>query len=435
MLIERNKRLVKDFAVYGFGILGNRLFVFLLYPVLSFFLEKQELGYYDLSLETVLFLLPVITLQMRESTFRLLIDTNDESYKRHILTTTFVIEGVMLLIVTAIAPILSIFFTIRHFFLIVLSIYAYSLYELYLQAIRAIYSSKCYVLASLITSFTTVVLTFLLFFVFNRGIEALFIGTIVARITAILVIELPRRKIIGSLSLHYFKKKYAKEILHYSIPLMWAAISYAFITFSGKFFVAYFLGSENNGILAIAQKYMSILLLIGVPFHLAWQETSVKYYQEKDRERYFSDVFNKYAVALCVLSLIFSFGLRFFKSFLMGAEYYPSINLIYVYCISATFFCLAQFFEVIFQCTKQTSKILFSFASCAIISLPLTIFLTKYYGLMGTVIALIIAYLYLFLYRFFQTKKTLPVRLNKSFYLAMFLLAFGGIIFYYTTSS
>ena len=432
MKAERNRQFAKDILVYGIGNIGNKFLVFLLFPVLTFFLEREELGYYDISLEAILFLLPVVTLQMRESTFRLLIDARDATYRKHILTTTFFIEGTVFAIVLVIACIIPFFFTIRYFPLIIASIYAYTLYELYLQAVRAVYSSTRYVIVSCISSVLTVAMVALFYFVFKRGIEALFIGNIISRMAAILIIEIPRRQIVRDLSFRFFKRACIREIFQYSLPMMWTAIAYGFIVLSGKYVVNYYLGTENNGLLAPAQKYMSIMIILGTSFHQAWQVTAVNNYKERGSEKFFSEVFNKYAVALCLLVVCISFGLRSFKSILMGPVFYPSVDLIYVYCVSTVFFCLACFLEINYQCTKQTSKILFSMVSCAILSFPLTIVLTKYYGLTGMITALAIAYVYLFIFRYFQTKSILPVRINKEFFPAIILLATGGIIFYCT---
>ena len=434
MKIERNRQLAKDIVTYVIGNTGSKFLAFLLIPILTFFLGREELGYYDISLEAILFLLPVITLQMRESTFRLLINTNDESYRKHILSSTFFIEFIIFAIVLVIASFLPFFFSIRYFRLIVLSVYAYSLYEIYIQAVRSVYSSAHFVYISLIASFLTLALTLLFYLFFKRGIEALFIANIISRISAMLIIEIPRRKVLYNISLRYFTRKYVREIFHYSMPMLGTAVAFAIITSPGKFVVNYFLGTDANGILAPAHKFMSILIMLGTSFSQAWQVTAVKNYREHDNVKFFSEVFNKYTIALCLLVLCISFGLRSFKTILIGSEFYQSVNLIYIYCVSAVFYCLALFLEIIYQCTKQTAKILYSIVTCAVISFPLTILLTKSFGLTGTITALTVAYVYLFIFRYFQTKSTLPIRLNRDFWLSFIVLAVGGVIFYCTNN-
>ena len=428
--MERNRELAKDVIIYGIGNIGNKFLMLLLFPVLLFFMEREELGAYDIPLEVVLFLLPVVTLQMRESVFRLLVDNKDESYRRHIISGTLCIEGLMFTIVLLVAVLLSFFLTIRYFHLIILSIYAYSIYEIYLQAVRSVYSSKHFMLLNIINSMLIIGMIVLFFFVFKRGVEGLFWGNILARFISIAILEIPRRKIVSVISFHAVRKMYMKEILTYSIPLLWSAIAFAFINSSGKFIVNYLYGDEYSGILAAAQKYMVILLTFGASFFQAWQVTAVKNYRKQGSEKFFSEVFNKYTSVLCLLVLCISFGLRAFKTLLIGPEFYQIIDFIFIYCVSAMFLCLAQFFEIIYQCTKQTAKVLTSIVSCAVIAPLLSFVLIKHFGVMGNLITLTLSYAYLSIFRYFQTKSALPVRINKDFILSFILLTAGGIIFY-----
>jgi len=223
-----------------------------------------------------------------------------------------------------------------------------------------------------------------------------------------------------------------KEILNYSMPLVLTSMAFGIITSCGKFIVNYLYGNAYSGILGAANKYMIILLALGMSFYQAWQVTAVKNFKERGSEKYFSEVFNKYAVVICLLVIIISFGLRSFKTYLIGAEFYQSIELIYIYCAGALFYCFTVFFEVTYLCAKKTSKILYSNISCAIVTPPLAFALTKYYGLIGSLTALTIAYAYLFIFRYFQTKPMLPIRLGKEFYLSFIGLAAGGVLFYCT---
>jgi len=431
---DRNKTLAKDVVIYSIGNIGNKFLMFLLFPVLLFFMEREELGSYDIPLEVVLFLLPVVTLQMRESTFRLLVDNQDETYRRNILSGTLGIESIMFTIVLLIAVLLSFFVSIRYFHLIILSIYAYSIYEIYSQAVRSIYSSTQFARLNIINSLLIIVLVLLFYFVFKRGVEGLFWGNILARMLSISIIEIPRRQVVRNLSFRFIKKTHIKEILSYCIPMLAAAIAYGLITSSGKFIVNYLYGDEQSGILAAAQKYMYILLVLGLSFYQAWQVTAVKNYQEQGSKQFFTVVFNKYIVVLCLLVLCISFGLRSFKSFLIGPEFHQSIHYIFVYCVSSMFLCLAWFFETIYQCTKQTKKILYSIVSCAVFAPLMTFVLTKYFGVMGNLIMLTLSYAYLFIFRYFQTRSTLPVRLQKDFFLSLTGLITGGLFFYFISN-
>jgi len=426
---SRNKKLASDIVIYGIGNIGSRLLVFMLFPVFSFFVESGELGYYDLALNTILLLIPVVTLQMREATFRLLIESKDESYRKNILSTIMFIEGCIFALLLIISFITPHFFSIRYYILIVLSIFTYGFYELFIQYIRVVYSAKNYALIGIITAFLTAAFAFSLLFLFDMGIEGLFIGNIAARITAMLFIEIRKGKFLKLLSFCNIKREHINEVIRYSFPMLVTALAFGIVSTCGKYIINHYLGEQYNGYLGLTEKFSSIIIIIGITFYQAWQETAVKNYREKDSNIFFSNVFNEYAVLLSLLVICISFGLRSFP-FVIPEEYYQHVNIIFIYCLGSAFYCFAMFLEITFQCTKQTSRILYSIVSCAIITPVLSFFLIKHYGLMGNVTALCISLVYLFVFRYFQTLRILPIKLSKGFYLSMLLLGVSGTIFH-----
>ena len=426
---SRNKKLASDILIFGIGNIGSRLLVLMLYPVFAFFVESNDLGYYDIALSTIVLLIPVVTLQMREATFRLLIESKDESYRKSILSTIMFIEGcifVLLLIISFITPL---FFSIRYYILIVLSIFTYGFYELFIQYVRVEYSPKNYALTGILTALLTTAFSFSLLFLFDLGIISLFIGNIAARIASMLFIEIRKGRFLKNLSFFNIKKEYIKDVLRYSLPMLVTAVAYGVVSFSGKYIINHYLGEDYNGYLGFAEKFASIIIILGITFYQAWQETAVKNYREKDSSTFFSKVLNEYVVLLSLLVICISFGLRSFP-FVIPEEYHQHINIIFIYCLGSIFYCFALFLEITFQCTKQTSKIIYSILTCAIITPLISILLIKHYGLMGNVIALCISLVYLFFFRYFQTLHILPIKLNKGFYLSMILLGISGTIFY-----
>ena len=430
MTQDRNKKLAKDIVIYGIGNIGSKLLTFLLIPFLTFFIERGEMGYYDLAVTTIMLLLPVLTLQMREPLFRFLINNDDDTYRKNILSTTFFIESGIFLLILISSLIIPLFFQIRYISLIIISIYVYCFYELYLQVVRVVYSATKFMIMGLITSFLTVTLCILLLFLMDMSIEALFIGNILSRVISMIIIELPKRKFIKNLSVKHIRKANIKEIFNYSLPMLAAAIAFGVITSCGKFIVKEYLGLEDNGDFAVSEKYTTIILILGLTFYQAWQVTAVKNFREEGSSAFFSDVFNKYAILLSLIVVCISFGIRSFDFILVEEKYHQSIDLIFVYGAGVMFYCYAMFQEIVFQCTKQTSKILYSILSCAVIAPVISIFLIKEYGLMGNVAAICFSYAYLFIFRYFQTRKILHIRFGRGFIYSFLVLVGCGVLFY-----
>ena len=81
--------------MYSIGVIGNRLISFLILPFYTYFISNpSDYGYYDLCLNVCLTLLPITTLQMRESAFRFLLNNDNEQSKEKIVS--FIIRSLLI---------------------------------------------------------------------------------------------------------------------------------------------------------------------------------------------------------------------------------------------------------------------------------------------------------------------------------------------------
>jgi O-antigen/teichoic acid export membrane protein len=71
-------QLINNTLIYTVGSLGSKILVFLLLPLYSFYLSKEELGIYDLILVSVNLTVPVVTFQLSEAVYRWLISANKD---------------------------------------------------------------------------------------------------------------------------------------------------------------------------------------------------------------------------------------------------------------------------------------------------------------------------------------------------------------------
>ena len=126
------------------------------------------------------------------------------------------------------------------------------------------------------------------------GITGIFLANILARIVALIYIEM-RIKIIANYFHFNIKNRALKrDILKYSLPLLPGVISWWLTGSRGRFFLEHYLGLSYNGIYAVALRFTSILQTLVTIFYQAWQETAIRQYESKDRNKFFSDMFNGY---------------------------------------------------------------------------------------------------------------------------------------------
>ena len=86
-------------------------------------------------------------------------------------------------------------------------------------------------------------------------------------------------------------------------------IAWWIIGLLGKYLLLYFHGEANNGILAVASKFPSLITTMNSIFFKAWNENIIREFSSKDRDDYFSKGFETFLIfifssASCLLPII-----------------------------------------------------------------------------------------------------------------------------------
>ena len=190
------------------------------------------------------------------------------------------------------------------------------------------------------------------------GITGIFLANILARIVALIYIEM-RIKIIANYFHFNIKNRALKrDILKYSLPLLPGVICWWLTGSSDRFFIEHYLGLSYNGIYAVALRFTSILQTLVTIFYQAWQETAIRQYESKDRNKFFSDMFNGYIYILSIILLLYSFGLKLNYFWLIDKSYQESVNYIYLMGVSTMLFAIAAFLDMGYQCARDTARTL-----------------------------------------------------------------------------
>ena len=79
--MSRESKLVKNTILIGIGTFLPKLTSFIILPILTGILTKEEYGTYDLITVLVSLLLPAVTLQVQAAAFRFLIDVRNDNDK------------------------------------------------------------------------------------------------------------------------------------------------------------------------------------------------------------------------------------------------------------------------------------------------------------------------------------------------------------------
>lgn len=401
----RGKKLIKDVAIYAVGNIGSKLITFLMIPLYTFFVDTSDFGYYDLCLTAIILFMPFLTLQLRDGSFRFLVDCKTEEEKTRVISVSMRLlarsVAVWLLVAVTVSLVSQVAYLWYSFFLLLML----GVLEVFGQMARGLERTKVFVTSNIISAFFIGVFSLLFVIALDMGIRGIFLANIMARLVAILYIEFAAGIVRRYTRWKSDDKAVRKSILRYSLPLLPGVICWWLTGSSDRFFIQHFLGLEDNGIYAVAVRFASILQILATIFYQAWQETALRQYGSADRDRFFSDIFNGYIYVLSALLLLFAFGLRICYPWLIAAEYQESARYLYPLGVSAFLFALSAFLDMGYQCARDTARTLPAIFLAAFVNVGLNFLLVGRLGIYGVLITSIVTYGVLLAYRLHDTKR------------------------------
>ena len=428
---ERSSKFLKDLGIYAIGNLGSKIITFAMVPLYTFFVKNTgDFGYYDLCLTVIFLIMPLATLQLRDGAFRFLLETQDQRERSKIITFIYrtLLTSVMVSLVATI--LLAMFTSIGYLWYCLLLLLAMSFFEVITQVARGLGNNKDFVAAGIISSIGIGVFSIILVAFGGLGIKGIFLANILARLVAIIFLELKLHIFATYFKFNIDLGKAGRDILKYSLPLLPGSLCWWLTGSSDRWFINHFVGIDANGIYAVAFRFNGIILTLSTIFYQAWQETAILQYNSQDRDKFFSKMFNTYIGVLAILLTAYTFTLKLFYPVIVDANYQESVNYLYPMGISAVIFALSAFFDMGYQCAKDTPRTLPAIFLAAVVNLVCNLVLVKYIGVYGAIITSIITYLVLFIYRLHDMKRYFKLSLYNSSIIAAVLIPVGAIPFY-----
>ena len=427
---ERSSKFLKDLGIYAIGNLGSKIITFAMVAVYTHFIDKSDMGYYDLCLTILFLILPFVTLQLRDGAFRFLLETNDVEQRSRIITFTYR----TLLYSTAISLVatllLAMFTSIDYVWYCFVLLIVMSFYEVITQVARGLGNNVAFVTAGIVSSLGIGVFSIVFVVILPWGIAGIFISNILARIVALAYLEM-HMKIIATYCKFKIKvKQVSRDLIKYSLPLLPGALCWWLTGSSDRWFINHFVGLDANGVYAVAFRFNSIILILATIFYQAWQETAILQYNSPDRDKFFSKMFNTYIAVLAILLTAYSFILKICYPTIISANYQESVYYLYPMGIAAVIFALSAFFDMGYQCAKDTISTLPAIVFAAVVNLVCNLLLVRYFGVYGAIATSIITYLVLFLWRMHDMKRYFKLTIYRSSIIAVAIILIGAIPFY-----
>ena len=136
-----------------------------------------------------------------------------------------------------------------------------------------------------------------------------------------------------------------------------------------------------------------------------------------------------------VLTLVFVFVLKLNYSWLVDARYQDSLQYLYPMFVSVICFALASFYDLGYQCSKQTVRNLPGVIITTMLNLVMNYLFIGLWGIWGIVLSSILSYLFMLGFRMIDTWKFFPVRVSLEIVYPILFLLGGAVVFYKVDSA
>ncbi len=432
------KDFLKKFSIYAVGNISSKLIMFLLYPIMTFYLLPEELGKFDVVLTIVMWLGALAMLNMRDGAFRFVMTDNEKVFQRvlklfiNILLYNIVILGIGATIAYMMG--VDLYFNP---YLIALFFLSFNFFEVYQQIVRGRGKTKLYVIANIISAFLIAGITITLLKTTNLKANSLIIAYTISKLLAALYVEIvypilfKKREKINDKGIA--DDNYSvKQILSYSLFLLPANLAIMGINNWGKLFFLYFDYDHILGIYAIVVKFSNIFLVITTIYQQTWQECAIRDYNTTNRSQYFSKYFNNYLLFLSLLVASITIGIGIFYKILIAPEYYESLPYIPFQLLTVVFLALSFFLNLAYECSFEAKRAIYSAVLATIVSFILNMIFIPLFGIKGAITANIISSSTMFIYRLIDVRRYFILKLDKKGWLSIliFIILFLSVILY-----
>jgi Membrane protein involved in the export of O-antigen and teichoic acid len=408
-MMNRNRYLVKNTALFALSNLGTKLISFLLVPLYTNILTTAEYGTIDLIATLCTLLVPVVTANMAEAVIRFSLDQGADHGK---------IMGVAILCGVAGAAILLLVYPIAGIWgeLHEIDNYIYwfcctfALAQIFMNYLRGSERLLAFSIGNIIQTFCVACFSIAFLTVWKLGVRGYFLAYIcsyaITGVFAVIMGKIP--SLLQSLSpnLQLFR-----QMARYSVALIPNNFLWWVMNSSDRIIVTTMLGVTVNGVYSVAYKIPSVLTVVSTIFTQAWMYSSIHENESNDRDEYTNNVYSKLFLSMVVVGGVLLAILKPFMRLYVGDAYYTAWQYSPYLIMGFIFMSMGTFIGTPYLVHKDSLHFMVSGISGAIINIILTLVLVPWIGANGAAIATCASYIGVYAYRAADTRKYIKLKL------------------------
>lgn len=422
--------LLKNTMLYFIGTFSSSLLSFFLLPIYTRYLSPEDYGKVDVIFAVAFVVTPIITLQVSFACYRYLFECKDRREIKTIVSNAFLVFCIGNALFAAIFLISSAFFPIEYEWAILLFILLGGGAGFLQTLARGMGENSLYSLLGVLSTLFSLIANIVFIIGLNLKSLSLLLAPICGSVVIIVVASL-KLKLFELIERSLVSKRIITTLLRYSWPLVPDAICWWLLLGFGRVYLNYQQGAEAVGILAVASKFPSLLTSFYAVFNLAWKENAISEFSAKDRDAYYSSIYNAQVVIVLCGILVLLPLIRLSIQFLLSDSFQSAYEYIPILFISSALAMLSSFWGSGFESAKETRGILVSTLAAFVANLILNIILVPLFSIYGVAIANVGAYAVLFFARVVKSRRFFQISVDRERILPLSLLFFLFCGLYY----
>ena len=432
--MNKKKQLAKNTVIIFLGRVCTQLISYFLLPLFTTYLSKKEYGTVDLIQSYVTLLVPVITLELEMSIFRYLIDSRGkENDTKKLMSNNFFVLGISLTIFSILYIIVSSFVTIPFRWVVLFDIIVCVLSGNFLQVARGFGKTVDFSISCILTGITTIISNIVTICVFKLGAEGMIISMALANFVCSLYLFI-RLKLKDYIDFKLVDKKLIKSMNKYSIPLIPNGVSWWIVNISDRSIISFVLGTAANGIYAASNKFPTIISSLTGVFNLSWSESAALHINSEDRDEFFSDITNTVLKLFTAMGIGMLACMPFVFPIFIKSKFADAYNYIPFLVLGTVFNVALCLYSQVYIAKKLSKQVASTTVIGAIINIVLNVMFIKKFGLYAASISTAISYFVMMVYRHFDLKKYVNIKLENGLIIKTVLMFIFTIILYYQSN-
>ena len=385
------KKLSKNTLVYTIGNIALRASAFILLPLYSHFLTKNDFGILQTLLFTIQIMITLIDVGVRTSLVRFLHESEKDNTLKKLLGSALTINlftGIILILIsiTLLLPVFSYFIpkqNIKDLILLTASAAAVQTFALNIMTYyRAKNLGVRFMMFSLAAAVLLIVFTYIFIVIYNLGIQ----GALLALIFSYGVLWFVISGLVYTKNGISVSSQLIKKLLVFGAPLILAMAGDLLLNTAGSFFLGRFESYEEVATYTMAFKIAQIsLIVLIIPFQLAYEPFVYSNAENPDLKNNIAKITTYLMLFFLLLSLSIVFVFKDLLVLILGNHFSDSYKLIYFILPGFAFMGLQYIGQSLLHIKNKTNVTGLTVIIYTLIGITLNYFAIKNFGIYGII--------------------------------------------------